>query len=933
LTFLVTYASPQTALERGLVATVAALLVFTQTPVLFGRRPRPDRPVEPRRPEPQPPPGAPRRPRLRSRIRQRWPRISGRLPGFRPRRPADLPERLPTFRGRQTELSRLERRLLALRAPQTKDTPVVVIHGMPGVGKSAFAQELAHRMAHRYPHGQLYANLGSGGAERSAGEVLKEFLIALGWPEPEIPADTSTRGKIFRSLTRHRRILVVLDAARDHSQVRELLPNGHRQAVIVTSRRDLGPELDAVTLPLTTPGTGEALEMLQAVAGTEPGEALVHAVAIVRRCGHLPRALRAAGGYVAAGRGRLRDVARQLWTDLDLLDYLSHGGVNLRAGFESEYERLLPREREALRLLSLVESPTFVPWVLCPLLQVELSEAENLVTRLGAAHLLEVVGPGGVSGAARYRFHPLVHRFTVVKRGAEDGPHTLDRARARMHAAYRGVIRTVLTRLEEPVRRATPQESKWLPPEFILERIAEGPEWWVRTEHANLVRCAEQAKQRREWDLYGQIARWLGGCLPPGMDLASVADGLQASLTTVEGHTSTVVTLEARLAGAGLLAATDRHQDAERLIATTVELATAERLPALVAAGHRRHAEALLQIGAYDSAADALRSAREAAELAHRAGLDGTGERTLIALLEHVCRGSQEPARWLEEPPDEPLPAWHDNGRFRAQLARADAACRRGAWGAAEAELAGALEANRDDAGRVAAVEYRQARLHLVRARREPAGEARTGYALRAAERAAGALLTCRDLRARGGELRARCLLARALAAAGRVGDADWQGDKAYHALRVVAVPATGRAAADLLHAAVDQANAEVRLRRLDHPVPPRRTTDHPGHPHGGPDPQIAEAIRLFRHAGSIFRRHGDWWSAADCELGLGRASRGNGHLSQAMAALWAAAASFEEAGDPGGHQAAMAELVATAEAMGYSGAAQDLRRRLDTRR
>jgi hypothetical protein len=938
LTFLVTYVTPQTALERALVATVAALLGFTQIPVLFaGRRPR--RRPPPRRASPRPAPDSPRRPRLRSRVRQRWPRISGRLPGFRPRRPADLPERLPTFRGRRTELSRLEGKLQALRTPPAKDTPVVVIHGMPGVGKSAFAQELAHRVAHRYPHGQLYANLGSSGAERSAGEVLREFLIALGWPEPEIPADTRTRGKIFRSLTRHRRILVVLDAARDHSQVKELLPNGHRQAVIVTSRRDLGPELDAVTLPLTTPSTGEAVEMLRAVASAGPGEAPVHAVSIVRRCGHLPRALRAAGGHVAAGRGRLRDVAQRLSTDLDLLDYLSHGGVNLAAGFESEYQRLLPREREALRLLSLVESPTFVPWVLCPLLQVELTEAENLVTRLGAAHLLEVVGPGGVSGAARYRFHPLVHRFTVVKRGEEDDPHALDRARTRMRAAYRGVIRTILTRLAEPVRRANPQESKWLPPEFILDRIAESPEWWVRTEHANLVRCAEQAKQRREWDLYWQIARWLGGCLPPGMDPASVADGLQAALAATDRHTSTEVTLEVRLAGASLLAATDRHQEAERLITTTVELATAAQLPAQVAAGHRRRAEALLQIGAYESAGEALRGARQAAELAQRAGLDGHGERVLIALLEHVCLGHQEPAHWLAEPPDEPLPAWHDSGRFCAQLTRADAAARQGAWDTATAELADALDANRDDAGRVATVEFRQARLYLMRARCEPTGGARTAPALRAAERAAESLLTYRGLHSRGGELRARCLLTRALAAAGWVDEADWQGDKAYHALRAVAVPAIGQVATELLHAAVDQANGEVRLLRLDHPVPWQRIADQPGdrgrpgHRRGSPDQQIAEAVRLFRHAGSIFRRHGDWWSTAECELGLGRASRGSRHLSQAMAALWAAAASFEEAGDPGGHRAAITELIATAEAMGHAGTIADLRRRLDTRR
>src|SRR5262249_44397347 len=134
--------------------------------------------------------------------------------------PHQLPERQRLFQGRVADLRRLTDEYERLRAadPSRGGTPwstgpaLLLIHGKTGVGKSALAQELAHRLAGAHPDGTLYASLSRAGGSRPPGEVLKSFLGALGWRD--IPRETDDRVKIFRSLTAKSRILVVLDAAR-----------------------------------------------------------------------------------------------------------------------------------------------------------------------------------------------------------------------------------------------------------------------------------------------------------------------------------------------------------------------------------------------------------------------------------------------------------------------------------------------------------------------------------------------------------------------------------------------------------------------------------------------------------------------------------------------------------------------------------------------
>src|SRR5439155_8740527 len=123
------------------------------------------------------------------------------------------PERLSTFRGRAAKLAELRDlhdRERQARSPDDGRPPamgpvVLLIHGKPGVGKSVLAQELARQLAAKYPDGVLYANFGTAGRPRAPAEILKTFLLALDWPEQEMPGDATDRAVLLRSLTAGRR--------------------------------------------------------------------------------------------------------------------------------------------------------------------------------------------------------------------------------------------------------------------------------------------------------------------------------------------------------------------------------------------------------------------------------------------------------------------------------------------------------------------------------------------------------------------------------------------------------------------------------------------------------------------------------------------------------------------------------------------------------
>ncbi|GAA3818114.1 BTAD domain-containing putative transcriptional regulator [Streptomyces phyllanthi] len=353
------------------------------------------------------------------------------LPGPRtvaaaPERPAPpprpvslLPPGIGDFTGRETELAEVVGSLTGPRGA----TPVVVVSGPAGVGKSALAVRAAHQVAAEYPDGQLYAELHGFSDPVPPGEVLGRLLRALGADPPEDPAE---RGDLFRSLVAGRRILLVLDDAGSESQVRPLLPGGADCGVLVTSRTRLGGLVGARRTDLDVLDDDRGLELLARVVDVrptwaDPGEESA-ARRIVELCGGLPLALRIAGARLATRRhwtpgmlaGRLADERRRL-------DELSVGDLEVRASLGLSYQALDAASRRVLRRLATLGSADVAAWTVAALADVPEDEAETVLERLVDAQLLVCPGTDQV-GQPRYRLHDLVRVYAAERAETEDPP-------------------------------------------------------------------------------------------------------------------------------------------------------------------------------------------------------------------------------------------------------------------------------------------------------------------------------------------------------------------------------------------------------------------------------------------------------------------------------------------------------------------------------
>ncbi|MEW2395904.1 BTAD domain-containing putative transcriptional regulator [Streptomyces sp. NPDC046862] len=335
--------------------------------------------------------------------------------GAAPRAVSLLPPALGDFTGREAESAEVAEWLTGPRGA----TPVVVVSGPAGVGKSALAVQAAHRVAERYPDGQLYAELHGFSAPVPPGEVLGRLLRALGADPPEDPAE---RGDLFRSLVAGRRILLVLDDAGSESQVRPLLPGSATCGVLVTSRTRLGGLVGARRTDLDVLDDVGGLELLVRVIGTTwatPREETA-ARRIVDLCGGLPLALRIAGARLATRRHWTPSMlADRLADEHRRLDELSVGDLEVRASLGLSYQALDEGARRVLRRLATLGSTDVAAWAVAALADVPEDEAEEVLERLVDAQLLHCPGTDQV-GQPRYRLHDLVRVYAAERAEAED---------------------------------------------------------------------------------------------------------------------------------------------------------------------------------------------------------------------------------------------------------------------------------------------------------------------------------------------------------------------------------------------------------------------------------------------------------------------------------------------------------------------------------
>jgi DNA-binding SARP family transcriptional activator len=219
------------------------------------------------------------------------------------RAPRQLPAGISHFVGRAAELKALSD-LLSQQDPVCGAVGIATIGGPPGIGKTALAVHWAHQHADRFPDGQLYLDLGGvGPAPLAPADAVRRLLGALGVPAHRIPADLDEQAALYRTLVADRRVLVVLDHARDVQQVRPLLPGAPGCLVLVTSRRqltDLVALHGAVPVTLDPLAETEARDLLVSRLGGERLAWQESAVAeLIAACARQPLALNVAAAHAA----------------------------------------------------------------------------------------------------------------------------------------------------------------------------------------------------------------------------------------------------------------------------------------------------------------------------------------------------------------------------------------------------------------------------------------------------------------------------------------------------------------------------------------------------------------------------------------------------------------------------------------------------------
>jgi tetratricopeptide (TPR) repeat protein/transcriptional regulator with XRE-family HTH domain len=399
-----------------------------------------------------------------------------------------LPRDVASFTGRRRELQELVDAAIGA-ADSGRIVGIHAIGGMAGIGKTAFAVHAAHRLAGRFPGGQIFVPLhGHTPGRQPVGpaDALASLLLTIGIPAAQIPADLEARTALWRDRLAGRQLLLILDDATGSEQVRPLLPGAGASLVLITSRRRLTALEEATTISLDTLPPEEAAGLLVRLA-VRPGlsSADPGVREISRLCGYLPlaigmlaRQLHHHPAWSPAGR------AAEMAAAVGRLELLATENMTVAAAFDLSYADLTSEQQRLFRRLGLHPGAEADGYAAAALEGIELAVARRGLEALYDQYLLTEPAPG------RYRMHDLVREHARALAGRLDRGDDRDQATARLLDYYQHAAARAAAQL---ARRARPAPAPAGAISAVVPAVADREQAlaWSRAERASLLACLD----------------------------------------------------------------------------------------------------------------------------------------------------------------------------------------------------------------------------------------------------------------------------------------------------------------------------------------------------------------------------------------------------------------------------------------------------------
>lgn len=401
-----------------------------------------------------------------------------------------LPRDISSFTGRHAEIESLLQTVTGT-ATAGSVVDICAIGGMAGVGKTALAVHAAHRLADRFPDGQIFLPLhGHAPGQRPVGpaDALASLLQTIGVAVELIPDGLEARTRLWRDRVAGRRMLLLLDDAAEHEQVRPLLPGTAGSLVLITSRNRLTALEDTQAISLDVLSAGEAAEMLIRLSTRSGLSATDQPVRdIIELCGYLPLAVAMLGRqlhhHTTWTVTRLSD---DLATARDRLELMHTENLSVAAAFDLSYNELSAEQQRLFRRLGLFPGTDIDAYAAAALSGTGLGASRRNLEGLSDRYLL------AESVQGRYHMHDLLAEHARAL-SAADPAVECDAAVGRLLDYYLHTARTADRYLARHAPAGT-RTATVPPPAGTPElRTRDAAVIWMETERVNLHAAARYA--------------------------------------------------------------------------------------------------------------------------------------------------------------------------------------------------------------------------------------------------------------------------------------------------------------------------------------------------------------------------------------------------------------------------------------------------------